>query len=138
MLYLVLNRFSSQPTFGFTTQPLSAIYICILLQNSRMEQITEHGSLLNFVLIYHHVSWFLQVGIKSSDPTLRNKYINIYILLIYHVDFSTMYNIRAYYTCLKSWVFQTPYFVISHMANIWRFHVPYFIRFDIWLVGMTT
>jgi len=56
ILNIVLNRFSAQRTFGFTTQPLSASYICILLQNSRMEQITEHGSLLNFVLIYHHVS----------------------------------------------------------------------------------
>ena len=117
LLYLVLNRFSAQPTFCFTTQPLSAIHIFILLKNSRMEQITEHGSLFNFVLIYHHVSWwFLQVGIKSIDPTLRKKYINIYILLIYHTDFGTMYNVRAYYTCLK--VFQTSYFEISHMTNI--------------------
>ena len=95
ILYLVLNRFLAQPTFGFTTQPLSAIYICILLQNSRMEQITEHGSLFNFVLIYHHVSWwFLQVGIKSIDPTLRNKYINIYIYITY-LSCWFLYNVQC-------------------------------------------
>ena len=99
--------------------PFIFVYCYKILEWSKLQNMAVYSTLFWYISMY--LDEFLQVGIKSIDPTLRKKYINIYILLIYHTDFGTMYNVRAYYTCQ---VFQTSYFEISHMTNIWRSYVP--------------